>query len=403
MKAPHWTRARRGGNLARRGESTMHKPGFYEFFAGGGMARAGLGPGWCCLFANDFDPKKGSIYRANWGDAEMQIGDIHALTPDRLPGCADLAWASFPCQDLSLAGHGAGLGGKRSGAFWAFRGLIDALPSQRRPRLLVIENVIGALTSNGGADFAELCRALAALGYAVGALTIDAAHFLPQSRPRLFIVCARGAADVDALTQAAPTAPWHSPALVRAVDQLPQDAKAAWKWWRLPAPVARNTQLIDLIEDEPADVRWHEPEQTARIIAMMSVANRRKLDDVMTTGARAVGAIYKRTRLDVQARKVQRAEVRFDGLAGCLRTPGGGSSRQVIMIVEGESVRTRLLSGREAARLMGLPDDYILPKRYSDAYHLLGDGLAVPAVRFVARHLLDPLAAGVDALHEAAG
>ena len=47
--------------------------GFYEFFAGGGMVRAGLGSGWSCLFANDIDLKKGASYVRNWGDAEHQI------------------------------------------------------------------------------------------------------------------------------------------------------------------------------------------------------------------------------------------------------------------------------------------------------------------------------------------
>jgi len=77
---------------------------FYEFFAGGGMARAGLGGNWQCLFANDFDPKKAASYAANWGADHLHVGDVAALTTDDLPGEADLAWASFPCQDLSLAG-----------------------------------------------------------------------------------------------------------------------------------------------------------------------------------------------------------------------------------------------------------------------------------------------------------
>src|SRR4051812_35151828 len=114
------------------------QPTFYEFFAGGGMARAGLGAGWRCLFANDFDPKKAAAYRANWGDAEMRVGDIHALTTADLPtaghgeGPCDLAWASFPCQDLSLAGAGAGLGGARSGAFWGFWSLMAGLRDEGR-------------------------------------------------------------------------------------------------------------------------------------------------------------------------------------------------------------------------------------------------------------------------------
>ena len=100
-----------------------------------------------------------------------------------------------------------------------------------------------------------------------------------------------------------------------------------------------------------------------------------------------VGTIYKRTRDGFQC-----AEVRFDGIAGCLRTPGGGSSRQTIMVVHGESIKSRLISSREAARLMGLPEDYILPKKYNEAYHLLGDGVVVPVVAHLSQHLFLPIA-----------
>jgi DNA (cytosine-5)-methyltransferase 1 len=93
-------------------------PTFYEFFAGGGMARAGLGKKWECLFANDIDAKKGASYVANWGDEHLRIEDVGTLVTADLPGRADLAWASFPCQDLSLAGAGAGLKGKRSRINW---------------------------------------------------------------------------------------------------------------------------------------------------------------------------------------------------------------------------------------------------------------------------------------------
>lgn len=65
--------------------------------------------------------------------------------------------------------------------------------------------------------------------------------------------------------------------------------------------------------------------------------------------------------------KAQRAEVWFDDMVGCLRTPPGGSSRQTILIAEGDKTRSRLISARETARLMGLPDSYFLPERYNDA------------------------------------
>jgi len=104
-----------------------------------------------------------------------------------------------------------------------------------------------------------------------------------------------------------------------------------------------------------------------------------------------VGCIYKRTRPTQSGDKIQRAEVRFDDISGCLRTPSGGSSRQVVIIVEGKSVKARLISSRETARLMGLDENYILPKNYNEAYHLTGDGVVVPVVRHLAEHVFEPL------------
>ena len=54
-------------------------PSFYEFFAGGGMARAGLGPEWDCLFANDFDTKKSRTYNLNWGSGPLKTADIREI------------------------------------------------------------------------------------------------------------------------------------------------------------------------------------------------------------------------------------------------------------------------------------------------------------------------------------
>jgi DNA (cytosine-5)-methyltransferase 1 len=85
-------------------------PSYLEFFAGGGMVRAGLGGRWKCLFANDFDPLKIQVYAENWGKQEILEGDIHRLQANDLGRRADLAWASFPCQDLSTAGNGLGIG-----------------------------------------------------------------------------------------------------------------------------------------------------------------------------------------------------------------------------------------------------------------------------------------------------
>lgn len=370
--------------------------GFYEFFAGGGMARLGLGARWACLMANDFDAKKAECYRANFGGDHLIEGDVWDLQAEDLPGAAHLAWASFPCQDLSLAGRRAGIQAERSGAFFGFWRLMQALKAAgRAPRLIVIENVTGLLTSHGGADFAALCAALAEGGYRYGALQIDAVHFLPQSRPRLFVVAVRDdlavapglTADQDDLSI---PCLFHTGPVRAAQARLPETLKARWLWWRLPPPPMRNADLIDFLETDPPDAPWHTAAETGRLLSLMAGRHRDRVEAARREGGPRSGTIFRRTRT-VDGAPTQRAEARFDGLAGCLRTPGGGSSRQFLILVDGESTRTRQLSARECARLMGLPEDYILPAASTAALKVTGDGVAVPAVRWLAGHLLEPL------------
>lgn len=367
---------------------------FYEFFAGGGLVRAGLGDGWKCLFANDFDHKKSRVYRNNWGDSgELRTISVDKLNTSDLPGRPNLVWASFPCQDLSLAGAGAGLKGERSGTFWPFWNLISSLMGEGRvPDMIVLENVCGALSSHDGKDFATICRTMHKAGFAVGAIVMDAVMFVPQSRPRLFIVGIHKNVEIPSnLIASGPLSTWHNKALMNAYAKLPKVIQESWVWWNLPSPSNRRLDLSDIIERDPTDVKWFTPAETARLINMMSDKNLDKLDKARRTGRRIVGGVYRRTRRDRDGRKVQRAEIRFDNISGCLRTPAGGSSRQVILIVDGKSVNARLISPRETARLMGLEDSYRLPENYNEAYHLTGDGVVVPVVRHLAKYVLEPI------------
>jgi len=367
---------------------------YYEFFAGGGMVRAGLGEGWQCLFANDFDLKKSRVYRNNWGDeGELKTLRVESLCPGDLPGTPDLVWASFPCQDLSLAGAGAGLRGERSGTFWPFWTHMTALVEQGRiPSVIVLENVCGALSSHDGKDFATICEAMVNAGYSVGALVIDALLFVHQSRPRLFVLGVRKGDKLPSpLVCNGPLPMWHPKALTNAYAKLPSACRDNWIWWNLPVPSKPRPPLSDLIEQDPADVKWFTVNEVERLVGMMSDTDLEKLDKAKRAGVRVIGGVYKRTRHDAHGRKVQRAEIRFDNVSGCLRTPAGGSSRQVILIVEGESVKGRLISTRETARLMGLPDTYQLPENYNEAYHLTGDGVVVPVVRYLAAHIFEPV------------
>ncbi len=379
-------------------------PEFYEFFAGGGMAREGLGPGWTCRFANDFDFNKALTYQDNFGAHALKVGDVRDVKLGDLPGVADLVWGSFPCQDLSLAGNGAGLQGERSGTFYPFWSVMAALLEDgRAPAIIALENVCGTLTSHGGKDFEVICQTFAEAGYRCGALVINAELFVPQSRPRLFVIGVRRDVEIDAgLVSPGPIAPFHTRALQRAVDTLSETSKASLLWWNLPTPEHRLRTFADEIEDNPQSASWHTLEETQQLLALMSPLNLAKVEAAKRAGRRMVGGVYKRMRLNHNGAKVQRAEVRFDNISGCLRTPAGGSSRQLIMVIDGAKVRSRLISARETARLMGLKDDYKLPRNYNEAYHLTGDGVVVDVVRHLAKHLFEPIVAGLAAARRVA-
>lgn len=357
------------------------------------MARAGLGRDWECVFANDNDAEKAAAYELNWGPGTLRLGDIEKVGIEEIPREIDLAWASFPCQDLSLAGNQAGLRASRSGTFWPFWRLISASASARSaPKIVALENVCGAISSHGGADFQAICGALSKTGYRFGAIVIDAVRFVPQSRPRLFIIAVHEDAPIPSeITSHGPNAEITPGSLEAAHNRLPSAIRAQWVWWNVPLPHSAKRTLSAIVEGAPQGVAWNESAATAKLLEMMSPANRRKVAQAASFRARIYGTIYKRTRPDQTGKRRQHAEVRFDGIAGCLRTPTGGSSRQTLIEVTGHAIRTRLLSPREAARLMGLPDSYRLPAKYNAAYHLAGDGVVVPVVRHLARNIFEPL------------
>lgn len=373
-------------------------PSYLEFFAGGGMVRAGLGARWKCQFANDFDPLKVRVYADNWGEQEILEDDIHRLLPEDLGRRVDLAWASFPCQDLSAAGNGLGIGQAsgpnrtRSGTFWAFIGLMKNLKiSGRLPRIVVLENVLGLLTINGGEEFKAVVVALDRLGMRAGAVVVDARHFLPQSRPRVFIIAISKTSKVaDDLLRDAPHPTWHPEPLVKAVKRLSPQRREQWMWLNLGAAPELKKALNKIVSDRPVGVEWHTPAETQRLIGMMSDVHRRKLFEAKKSGKRMVGTLSLRMR-PLNGDTVQRTEICFGGLAGCLRTPKGGGSRPRIIIVKGADVRTRLLAPAEAASLMGLESAYVLPDTYEHAFKVIGDGVAVPVVAFLRAKLLNPL------------
>lgn len=350
------------------------RPSFLDFFAGSGLVTEALKPYFTVAWANDLCPKKAAVYRANHPKDNFHLGSIATLSGATLPE-ALLSWASFPCQDLSLAGNLEGLSSARSGLVWHWLRTMDEMP--RRPSIVVAENVVGLVSAQGGSHYCRLHLALMERGYRVGALLLDAIHWTPQSRPRIFIVGVDQRVEVSDFCSCTPT--WaHSRALQKIGGTLPQ-----WTWWRLPTPRRRPYSLASIIDfHAPCDEPW----RTAHNLNLISPPHRTRLTQALQAGKKVVPG-YKRTR---NGRQV--LELRLDGVAGCLRTPEGGSSRQLLILSRNGALHTRLLTVQETARLMGAPKHYKLPGSYNDAYKAMGDAVAVPAVRYLARHLLFPLA-----------
>ena len=367
---------------------------FYEFFAGAGLARIGLAPWFSPIWANDIDPKKADIYIENFGPQGFCLDDIANIKSQHLPGQAALAWASFPCQDLSLAGWRRGLGGDKSSTFWAFWTLMRDLGS-RKPPIIVLENVIGLLHASG--DLEQIVNAFSSIQMRIGAAVIDALNFVPQSRQRIFLIAIDNHIPIERFNEPIPeSSRWFPPAVWRVFKQLPVALQDEWVWWSLPQRVESvSPSLSCIIEHEPNSVQWHTEQQTRTLIDMMSPLHVTRVEEARRCNSRQIGFVYKRRR-----NNVQRAEVRFDA-AGCLRAPSGGSSRQIVMIVENGAVRTRLMSPREAARLMGAPESFVLPSRYNQAYQAMGEAVVVPVVHWLAKNLISPLSeiAEQSALH----
>ncbi|MBI2818048.1 MAG: DNA cytosine methyltransferase [Acidobacteria bacterium] len=193
-----------------------------DFFAGSGLVRLGLQPEFETIWANDNCPKKRAVYEVNHPEDTFCPSDIEEVSGTGLP-TADLAWASFPCQDLSLAGNLNGINsGTRSGVFWQWiRVLTDMHRAKKLPPIVVAENVVGFVVAHEGRHFRRAYQALRQLGYRVGAVVIDAELFVPQSRPRAFVIAVNHRVDVTGLTQAVPSQPFHPSGLVRTALTAP--------------------------------------------------------------------------------------------------------------------------------------------------------------------------------------
>ena len=359
---------------------------FAEFFAGIGLVREALEPlGWECVFANDIAEEKAVMYRARFGGEHLVVGDINALTLDDLPDDLDLLTASFPCIDLSLAGNRRGLAGLHSGTVWPFLNLASDLVQEREsPKALLLENVTGFLTSHGGRDLYEVCERMGQLGYLIDLVVVDARWFTPQSRPRLFVIALRE----DLVPAALPPTGEVTRLRNRAVRRFQSERRELpFIELDLPEPPQRaSSTLVQELEDLPQeDESWWPSERVDALVEAMHPRHRARVEELTRGHRDGVATMFRRVR---SGRTV--GEVRGDRIAGCLRTPQGGSSVQFLVDCRSGDVRIRPLSGREYARLQGASSFPIRVGR-RQAQLGFGDAICVPAVSWLAHRALGRL------------
>ncbi len=357
---------------------------FAEFFAGIGLVREAIEPlGWDCAFANDIAEDKAEMYRERFGGEHLVVDDISNLTLDDLPDHLDLLTASFPCIDLSLAGNRRGLAGEHSGTVWPFLDLTTALARERTaPSAVLLENVTGFVTSHGGQDLAAVCERLGELGYLLDLLVVDAKWFVPQSRPRLFVVALQRGIAGDEFPPTDEVTRLRNVAIRRFQDA---HRNLPFVEFPLPEPPQRSTtRLIDILDDVPANHgSWWSTEQVNALA--MHERHAARVQELLQGQRDGVATMYRRVR---NGRTV--GEVRSDRIAGCLRTAVGGSSVQFLVDCRSGRPRVRPLTGREYARLQGAGEFPINVGR-RQAQNGFGDAVCVPALRWLVDHAFSSL------------
>jgi DNA (cytosine-5)-methyltransferase 1 len=358
-----------------------------EYFAGIGLVRLGLEQaGWDVVFANDWAHSKYEMYAAHFKDASKhyKVQDIFSVHPSDIPNTL-LATASFPCIDLSLAGNLEGIDGNHSSAFWGFIQLLEH--QVNKPKLVMLENVVGWLTANHGKDFRLTIQALNQLGYACDVVTIDAAHFVPQSRPRVFVIAIQKKCGNQTICLFSKR---DSSLKTKALEKVViENLDLNWHFIEIP-PLPDKTKIdLDIVVESLSDqdARWWSVDEVTRHLEMMSAINLNYLQELKDLSFYSYCPMYRRVRAGIQ-----RAELRKDGIAGCLRTARGGSSRQMLVKVGRGIVKMRLMTPREYARLQGVPEHYPIPSQINQALTGFGDAVCVPVIVWIANNILNPLA-----------
>lgn len=330
---------------------------FIEFFAGIGLMRIALEKlGWKCVFANEMNTVKCGIYDSNFGQPNITRGDISTVDESIIP-TARMATICFPCQDVSIAQRRVrSVYGERTGIVWHVLDMIGHM-NERKPEFLLLENVPGLLTSNKGTDIAGILTVIRELGYTCDVLLLNANHFVPQSRERVFFLASLRPPKYGVLRLNAPVSRYKQKILERLNENRHID---------IPQPPAKVKDLVDFIEDIPHhDTRWFQDSRRMYWINLLQ-------KDTKTLG--------ENQRYWICRRWMGKAPLAAH--CPCLMA---SDERLVLFDLKNSTPMMRYLTVFEAAKLMGIPSSFGFPARMNDRFKLkcIGEAVCVNVVEFI--------------------
>lgn len=362
-----------------------------------GLERAGMRVLWQC----EANPYRREVLRSHWPDGPCahRVEDIGADTFPLPTGVEqseriDLLCGGFPCQDLSVAGRRAGLAGARSSLFFEFARIADAL----RPTWLLVENVPGLLSSNGGRDFAVVYTTLAELGYGLAWRILDSRYFgVPQRRRRVFVVGHLGARSAEPFLPFLEGGGGDSEASGEAgatPTGAPENSAGASHYYVEDFEDGTLTSSTGRIDRHPL-IPTHAHALTTSMQRLGDTSEETFIAAPLSHGSNPNSNAAGRRREDDENLVAYGLNTNRGGNADmCLEEEGSppitASHGNPGGVMLGSAVRR--LTPTECCRLQGFPDDWLgTPNEKPDSprYAALGDAVTVPVAEWIGRRILE--------------
>ena len=372
---------------------------FSQMFSGiDGFRLALERSGWHCVWSNDNDKYACQVSKKNYPDGLLVEGDIREISAKTVPRHT-LLTAGFPCQAFSVAGKRKATKDSRGTLFTH----IARVAARKRPKLLLLENVKGLLSSESGRTFSVILRTLANLGYLLEWQVLNSKHFgVPQNRERVFLVGHLGGEGGRTIF---PIGKTDKNSVTRSTKSPSQNSKSLRVGSHLNArgTYIATSALIQSQGREPhietrKDKLSHALKGKGGWEGNYIVADRtrtyaglgRNLESPKLVANALSGVQKDNLLLEHYSPKTWVRTADKDGISPTLTSPQGGGQRNYIPHLP-EGLRIRRLTPTECERLQGFPDGWTRGVSDTQRYKLLGNAVTVNVVEFLGRKLRECL------------